>query len=173
MDRHVPDGDPALPLGPSHSGPAPLCRRVVVIDDNETAAQSLALILKLEGYEVRVAHDGESALEVVAGFRPEAVLSDIGLPRIDGYELARRFRRDPRVSAGLKVLRRADRPLRGRVAPSVHRGGLRPPFPQAGQPRGHPCAAGLAGVAGGAGRRRAREFVEKAPLALPISNCPS
>src|SRR5262249_15834669 len=50
------------------------------------------------------ARDAESALQVVRAFRPEAVLSDIGLPEIDGHELARRIRRDRDVSAGLKLL---------------------------------------------------------------------
>jgi CheY-like chemotaxis protein len=78
--------------------------RVVVVDDNQISAQTLALILRLEGYEVRVAYDGESALEVVREFGPEVVLSDIGLPGIDGHELARRLRRDGRLSAGLRLL---------------------------------------------------------------------
>jgi CheY-like chemotaxis protein len=79
-------------------------RRVLVVDDNDTSAHSLALILQLEGYEVRVADDGESALGVVRTFRPEAVLSDIGLPGIDGHELARRIRQDRDLSASLKLL---------------------------------------------------------------------
>jgi CheY-like chemotaxis protein len=64
----------------------------------------MAMILKLEGYEVQVAYDGETALGLVRTFRPEAVLSDIGLPGIDGLELARRIRRDPDLSAGIALL---------------------------------------------------------------------
>jgi CheY-like chemotaxis protein len=64
----------------------------------------MALILRLEGYEVQVAYDGETALELVRRFRPQAVLSDIGLPGIDGHELARRIRRDPGLSAGVAML---------------------------------------------------------------------
>jgi CheY-like chemotaxis protein len=64
----------------------------------------MAMILKIEGYEVQVAYDGETALELIRTFRPEAILSDIGLPGIDGHELARRIRRDPGLSAGVQLL---------------------------------------------------------------------
>jgi CheY-like chemotaxis protein len=64
----------------------------------------MAMILRLEGYEVQVAYDGETALELVRRFRPEAVLSDIGLPGIDGHELARRIRQDPGLSAGVRLV---------------------------------------------------------------------
>jgi CheY-like chemotaxis protein len=76
----------------------------MVVDDDETSAQCLALILRLEGYEVWVAPDGESASEISGAFRPGVLLSDIDLPGIDGHELARRLRRDGRPSAGLKLL---------------------------------------------------------------------
>jgi CheY-like chemotaxis protein len=79
-------------------------RRVLVVDDNDTVAECLALILELEGYEVRVASDGESALAAVRAFRPGAVLADIGLPGIDGHELARRIRQDRDLSEDLKLL---------------------------------------------------------------------
>ncbi len=62
------------------------------------------MILKLEGYEVQVAYNGEAALEVVRTFRPEVVLSDIGLPGIDGHELARRIRGAAELSAGIGML---------------------------------------------------------------------
>ncbi len=79
-------------------------RRVLVVDDNDTAAQSMAMILKLEGYEVQLAYDGETALQLARTFRPEAVLTDIGLPGIDGHELARRIRQDPDLSASVAFL---------------------------------------------------------------------
>ena len=66
--------------------------RVLVVDDNKDAADSVALLLRHKGHDVRVAYSSESALETAAEFRPEAALLDIGLPRIDGYELARRLR---------------------------------------------------------------------------------
>jgi CheY-like chemotaxis protein len=87
-----------------HPGPVVPRRRVLVVDDDDTTARCLALILRLEGYEVQVAPDGESALRAVGAFHPEAVLSDIGLPGIDGHELARRIRQDRDLSASLKLL---------------------------------------------------------------------
>jgi signal transduction histidine kinase/ActR/RegA family two-component response regulator len=83
--------------------PSP-ARRVLVVDDNATAAQSMALILKLERYEVQVAFDGLSAIDAVRSFRPAAVLMDIGLPGLDGLEVARRIRQDPELSAGIDLL---------------------------------------------------------------------
>jgi CheY-like chemotaxis protein len=67
-------------------------RRVVVADDNADGADSLAALLRLAGHEVRVAYDGPSALEASRAFRPEIVLLDIGLPGMNGYEVARRIR---------------------------------------------------------------------------------
>lgn len=72
-------------------------RKVLVVDDNEDAAEMIAMLLQLDGHEVRVAHDAESALAAAAGFLPEVGLFDIGLPGTDGYELARRVRRDSRL----------------------------------------------------------------------------
>jgi len=67
---------------------------VLVVDDNIDAAESLARLLRLHGHEVRLAHNGTSALEVAHVFRCEAVVLDIGLPGMDGYEVARRLRAD-------------------------------------------------------------------------------
>ncbi|HJT75642.1 MAG TPA: ATP-binding protein, partial [Gemmataceae bacterium] len=67
-------------------------RRVLVVDDNVDAAESVALLLRTRGHEVRTAHDGAAALQAAEAFRPEVVLLDIGLPRMDGYEVARRLR---------------------------------------------------------------------------------
>ena len=67
-------------------------RRVLVVDDNRDAAELLAEALELEGYQTRVAFDGPSALRVAAEFRPELAFLDIGLPVMDGYDLARRLR---------------------------------------------------------------------------------
>ena len=67
-------------------------KRVLVVDDNADSAESLSLLLELLGYEVRTAHDGEQALEEADRFRPDLVLMDIGMPRMDGYEAARRLR---------------------------------------------------------------------------------
>ncbi len=70
-------------------GPA---RRVLVVDDNVDAANSLAMLLELDGHGTRVAHSGTHALAVVSEFAPDVVLLDIGLPDISGYEVARRVR---------------------------------------------------------------------------------
>jgi two-component system response regulator MprA len=66
--------------------------RVLVVEDDEEIAQVLQRSLRLEGYEVRVAVDGETALDQSAAFNPDLVILDLGLPRIDGMEVARRLR---------------------------------------------------------------------------------
>jgi PAS domain S-box-containing protein len=66
--------------------------RVLVIDDNVDAAQSLAKLLEITGHEVQVAYDGPSGLEAALAMRPDLVLLDIGLPGLDGYEVAQRMR---------------------------------------------------------------------------------
>jgi CheY-like chemotaxis protein len=68
--------------------------RVVIVDDNADAADSLAMVLELEGHEVRTAGDGIAGLALIAEFEPHAVILDIGLPLLNGYEVARRVRRD-------------------------------------------------------------------------------
>ncbi|MGY6156301.1 response regulator [Paraburkholderia graminis] len=70
-------------------------RRIVVIDDNQEAAESLAMLLELEGHAVRAAADGLTGLQLAGDINAEAVLLDIGLPGIDGFEVARRSRREP------------------------------------------------------------------------------
>ncbi len=67
-------------------------RRVLVVDDNADAADSLAMLLQVRGDEVRVAYDGEEALAAELDFHPEVVLLDIGMPKLSGYEVARRIR---------------------------------------------------------------------------------
>ena len=68
---------------------------VLVVDDNHDVAESTAVLLRLAGCEVHLAHDGEEALRLVPRVRPDAVLLDIGLPRMNGYEVAERIRSDP------------------------------------------------------------------------------
>ncbi|SMF97412.1 PAS domain S-box-containing protein [Methylomagnum ishizawai] len=76
--------------------PAPeFPRRLLVVDDNRDAADSLALLLELLGIEVRVAYDGSAALALLAEFPPDVVLLDLGMPGMDGYEVARRIRGQP------------------------------------------------------------------------------
>ncbi len=67
-------------------------RRVLVVDDNEDAADSLAMLLSVRGDEVRIAYDGEQAVAAQLDFRPEVVLLDIGLPKLSGYDVARAIR---------------------------------------------------------------------------------
>jgi DNA-binding response OmpR family regulator len=67
-------------------------RRVLVVDDNEDAADSLAMLLSTRGDAVRTAYDGEQALETARAFHPDIVLLDIGLPKVSGYEVARQLR---------------------------------------------------------------------------------
>ena len=66
--------------------------RILVADDNLDAAESLAMLLTLEGNETQTAHDGLEALDVAATFRPDALLLDIGMPKLNGYEVCRRIR---------------------------------------------------------------------------------
>ncbi|MBC7499871.1 MAG: response regulator [Herminiimonas sp.] len=67
--------------------------RVLLIDDNEDANESMAALLELLGYQVRTATDGEAALRVASEFEPQLILSDIGLPGMDGYQLAPALRK--------------------------------------------------------------------------------
>jgi two-component system CheB/CheR fusion protein len=70
-------------------------RRILVVDDNADVADSLAMLLRLEGHEVEIAYSAPGTFEAVQRMRPEAVFLDIGLPQMDGYEIARRLRADP------------------------------------------------------------------------------
>jgi two-component system, chemotaxis family, CheB/CheR fusion protein len=79
-------------------------QRLLVVDDNRDSAESLALLLQVQGYEVQTAHDGLAALERARVFRPDVVLLDIGLPRMDGYEVARRLRQEGGHQAVLVAL---------------------------------------------------------------------
>lgn len=85
---------PHLPGSPPH----PLDGlRVLVVEDNVDAAETLADLLRLWGYEVETVHDGEAAVYAAPRFRPRVVLLDIGLPRMNGYEVARWLRGRPEL----------------------------------------------------------------------------
>lgn len=73
----------------------PALRRILVVDDNEDAADLLSQMLEMLGNEVRTANDGEAGVEVAAQFRPDVVLMDIGMPVLNGHEAARRIRQYP------------------------------------------------------------------------------
>ncbi len=81
--------------------PRPL--RVLAVDDCPDTRATLLLLFRLWGYEVRAAGDGPSALEAAAGFLPDVILLDIGLPGLDGYEVARRLRQLPGLDRTLVV----------------------------------------------------------------------
>jgi CheY-like chemotaxis protein len=68
---------------------------VLIVDDNEDAANTLAMILQLEGHEIRTAYSAAQALEVLRTYLPDVALLDIGLPELDGYQLAERIRALP------------------------------------------------------------------------------
>jgi CheY-like chemotaxis protein len=76
---------------------------VLVVDDNADAALMLTLLLRARGHDVRAAHTGPAALEEAVAFCPEAVVLDIGLPGMDGYEVARRLRTLPELAGALLV----------------------------------------------------------------------
>jgi PAS domain S-box-containing protein len=89
--------EPAPEFAQDHAGDSSAraasgSRRVLVVDDNEDSAESLAILLRLQGHEVRLAYDGEKALEEAQSFQPELIFLDLDLPKMDGYEVARRLR---------------------------------------------------------------------------------
>jgi signal transduction histidine kinase/CheY-like chemotaxis protein len=87
-------GDAAADDNPQRSLLSSRVRRILVVDDNIDAAQSLAFLLQAEGHEVCVAHDGEQAFISAGDFRPDIALLDIGLPKLDGYAVAEAIRRE-------------------------------------------------------------------------------
>jgi PAS domain S-box-containing protein len=95
----LPLADGAAAAQSAHAGPAAEApgrlKRVLVVDDNHDAADSLGMLLQFLGAEVAVAHDGPGALERMRAFRPEVVLLDLGMPGMNGLEVAKRMREDP------------------------------------------------------------------------------
>jgi len=69
--------------------------RILVVDDNRDSAETLSMLLELMGNEISVAYDGEQALVIANEVKPDVVLLDIGLPMMNGYEVARRIRQEP------------------------------------------------------------------------------
>jgi PAS domain S-box-containing protein len=92
----APAGLPASRPGKEIGTPAgPAKARILVVDDLKDSAESLARFLRLMGHDVRTASDGVEAVEATASFRPDLILLDIGLPKLDGYEACRRIRALP------------------------------------------------------------------------------
>jgi signal transduction histidine kinase len=115
--------------GPIHITPSPDLRpsnRVLVVDDNRDGAEVLAETLRELGYLVEIAHDGSSAIETAKRFRPHIALLDIGLPRMDGYELATRLRELSELESGIRLVavtgygQEADRIRSARAGFSAH-----------------------------------------------------
>jgi PAS domain S-box-containing protein len=97
----VPNGVGAAPV--AQPAPRPAAARLLVVDDNQDAAMSLAELLRFGGHPVHVAYDGAQALEAMREQRPEVVFLDLGLPGMDGFEVARRVRADPAL-AGVRLV---------------------------------------------------------------------
>jgi len=82
---------------------AGVARRILVVDDNVDVVETTTMLLSLSGHQVRSAKDGLQALHVASEFRPDVVLLDIGLPLMDGYEVARRLRQTPQTAGALLI----------------------------------------------------------------------
>jgi two-component system, sensor histidine kinase len=84
--------------------PSPrLTQRILIVDDNRDSADTLGALLGLLGADVRVAYDGASALQTIENFHPTAIVLDLGMPGMDGYELARRIRERPDTSGSALI----------------------------------------------------------------------
>jgi len=83
--------------GPEHHGVAyrTASQRILIVDDNVDSAESIALLLQLDGHEVMIAQDGSAAQVLSSTFHPKVILLDIGLPGLDGYSVAQKFREQP------------------------------------------------------------------------------
>jgi CheY-like chemotaxis protein len=79
-------------------------KRILIVDDNEDAAESIADLLRDLGNEIETAYDGPAALRIAKVFKPEVCLVDIGLPAMDGYELARRLRESQDLARGARII---------------------------------------------------------------------
>ena len=94
---HVPlsTASPASRPHPDHESHVKMQCRILVADDNKSAATAISMLLQRDGYETKAVHDGRAALEEAARFRPDIVLLDIGMPHLNGYEVARKIRAAP------------------------------------------------------------------------------
>jgi CheY-like chemotaxis protein len=101
-----------LPLEPVTPPPRPVAeaepvaarsRRILLIEDNPMAAESMQMFLEQQGHTVEVAHSGPAGIEAARRFRPGVVLCDIGLPELDGYDVARALKREPDLSGAYLI----------------------------------------------------------------------
>ncbi len=97
--RDAPRPEPLL-AGPITQEPS---RRILIVDDNTDSARSLAILQRRRGHEVRIGFTGPEAIEAAAEFRPQVVLLDIGLPGMDGFEVARKLRAMPALAGALLI----------------------------------------------------------------------
>ncbi|OJW06038.1 MAG: hypothetical protein BGO49_07250 [Planctomycetales bacterium 71-10] len=89
-------GPPAPPASPPEAPARPVARRrILVVDDSPDSAASMSQLLRILGAEVRTAHDGLEAVSQAEAFRPDAILMDVGMPRLNGHDAARRIREAP------------------------------------------------------------------------------
>lgn len=91
-DAMLADNPMADALKPPPTHTAARRFKILVVDDNHDSALSLAMMLSIMGHDTRTAHDGESAVQTAETFLPDVVLLDIGLPKLNGYEVAQRIR---------------------------------------------------------------------------------
>jgi CheY-like chemotaxis protein len=92
--------DRTLPSRPQETeetaaAPTTLSRRILIVDDNKDAADSMALLVETAGHCARTAYDGQQALDLASAFAPDVLLLDLGVPGLNGFEIARRIRRQP------------------------------------------------------------------------------
>jgi CheY-like chemotaxis protein len=78
-------------------------RRVLVVDDNPDSAGAIAFLLKLSGHEVQIAHDGAGAIALARRMRPDFLFLDLGLPGMDGFEVARQLKAEPGFD-GMRII---------------------------------------------------------------------
>ena len=91
------------PAGPLGETPKNVRLRILAIDDIADVADVLKMLLDLEGFETRVAYSGKAGLEIAEQFAPDVIVCVIGLPEMDGHEIARRLRRDPQTAPATLV----------------------------------------------------------------------
>ena len=94
MGQEMSKGVPAGKIG---------SRRILVADDDVDGAETLAILLRVSGHDVQVAHDGPSTLKIAADFLPEVVFLDVGMPGMDGFETARQLRESAKFDKAVLV----------------------------------------------------------------------